>query len=121
MSDTPDAPAPKKPRRLAGADVVLRVPGSLAARWDVCIASQTPGCEIRAQAAALGLCWSRINKRMIYGGDVLRYGGQVIDLLLAEGARYGEIMGASIEAYNLCVVGLAAVEGAEGFSEPPAE
>lgn len=116
-----DVPAPSGPRRLAGADLVLRVPDSLAARWDVTILSQVEGARERALAAALGICWPRFNRRRPYGGNALTYGGVVIDALLAEGASIGEIYVAGGEALALCVEGLVNVEGAEDFTALPPE
>lgn len=111
---------PVAARRLAGADLVLAPPASLAARWDVVLASVIEGAEHRARAAALGLCWPRYHRRRPYGGSALRYGGDVIDTLMSEGASYGDIQRAGIEALGLCLEGLPPVEGAEVFSAPPA-
>lgn len=107
------------PKRLAGADLVLVAPGSLAERWDVAILAQTEGQSHRARAAALGLCWPRYRRRYPYAGNAVAYGGAVIDHLLAEGATIGEILVAGAEAYMVCLDGLVAVEGAEDFSETP--
>jgi hypothetical protein len=106
-------------RRLAGADLVLEVPRSLAERWDVAILYSHPGAETRACAAALGLCWRRFRARKPYPGNALQYGGTVVDTLLGEGASMGEILAAAAEAYALCVTGLVSVEGAADFSAPP--
>lgn len=106
------------PTRLAGADLALTAPGSLAERWDVVILAQTEGARERAMAAALGLCWPRLRRRKPYGGNALTYGGTVIDTLLGEGATISEILAAGSDAYQLCLEGLVDV-GASDFSGTP--
>lgn len=108
-------------RRLAGADLVLEVPGSLARRWDVAILWQTPGCDHKARLAALGLCWPRFLRRKPYSGNAVTYAEAVADTLLAEGASMKELLAAGEEALLLCVHGLVSVEGASDFSETPAD
>jgi hypothetical protein len=111
------------PRRLAGADLVLEVPKSLAERWDVVILGNRPGCEERAHALALGLCWPRFRRRHPYRGDALGYSTLVIDTLLNEGAAIGEILGAGMEAGALCVAGLVRVASPDlaPFSPTPTD
>jgi hypothetical protein len=106
-------------RRLAGADLVLTVPGSLAERWDVAILYNAPGTRHRAFLAALGMCWPRFRRRKPYGGNALAYAAVVTDTLLGEGAPMGELLAAGREAFALCVDGLVSVEGAADFSETP--
>jgi hypothetical protein len=108
-------------RRLAGADLVLTVPGSLAERWDVAILYNAPGTRHRAFLAALGLCWPRFRRRRPYGGDALAYAGIVVDTLLPEGATMKELLAFGEEAWVLCGAGLVSVEGAADFSETPAD
>lgn len=112
MSEVAPDPVPK---RLAGADLVLVTPPSLAERWDVALAAQSDGAQHRATAAALGLCWPRFRRTHPYSGNALAYGGVVIDALLAEGASFSEIAAASVEAIRICLDGLVPVEGAERF------
>jgi hypothetical protein len=117
FDDTHDEEKPA--RKLAGADLVLRKPASIAARWDVAITAGMEGCRPRALAAALGMCWPRFHRRYPYQGNALAYGGHVIDTLTKEGASFGEILAAGAEASELCVADLPAVDGAADFSEPP--
>lgn len=110
-------------RKLGGVPVTLELPGSIAARWDVVIASHRPGCENRAYAAALGLCWPYLSRKRPYTGDVIAYGGSVIDFVVGGGADFLEMVSIAVEAYNLCMEGLVPVEGAQDFTptqEPPA-
>lgn len=98
-----------EPRRLAGAPLDLRAPKSLAEVWDIAKAGQRDGCEDRAYALALGLCWPRFRIRYPFGGDPLAYAGRVIDVLLGEGATYWEIMTAGQEATALALTKLVVV------------
>ena len=97
----------------------LRVPGSLAERWEVVIASQLPGCRPRALGAALGLCWPRYRRTHPYDWMVLGWGGQVLDRLLAE-AKLSEVLALGEVALALVMDGLVPVEGVEasGGAEP---
>lgn len=108
------------PEALAGARVELTKPSSIAERWDAVLLSSDDATRPRAAAAALGLCWPRLRRRVPYKGDALSFGGAVIDTLVGkEGARYLDVYGWGLKALDLCADGLVPVEGAEGFSEPP--
>lgn len=98
----------------------LTVPRSLAERWEVLIAAQTTGCRTRALGCALGISWGRYRRAHPYTWSPLDYGGQVIDRLLEQGYPIGAILDAGGVALALCGDGLVPVEGAEGFSAPPA-
>lgn len=115
------------PKRLGGAELKLIVPRSIAARWAVEINLSRPGAEVTVLAAALGLCWRRVHKRLPYRHDLLAYGDQVIDYLMspeesgAEPVGLADIIRAGREAYTLIKLSLVDVEGAAGFSVPPTD
>jgi len=119
LDEPPKAPA--APKRVAGAAVQLVVPRSWAERHDVAAAAATN--VQRAVAAALGLCWPRLRKRLpAYGGDPLAYGGAVIDFLRNEGASMNDIVDVGIDAMKLCADGLfgeAEVKARADFSGAP--
>lgn len=94
-------------------------PTSIAERWDVMLIASESSTHPRACAAALGLCWPRLRRRLPYRGDALKYGGDVIDLLVGEGASWKDVVALGSEALAMLAEGLVAVEGAEGFSTPP--
>jgi hypothetical protein len=106
---------------LAGVDVELRQPTSVAARWDAYGAvAQNPA---RGFAAALGLCWAGPNRpKPRYAAhkyDPLSYGGAVLDDLASRGISIAEINGAGLVAWKLCGDGLLSaqeVAEAEDFS-----
>lgn len=110
------APVEVGVRKLGGVPVNLEIPGSIAARWDVVLASQRPGCENRAFAAALGLCWPYLSRKRPYTGDAIAYGGSIIDFVVGGGADFMEMTSIAVEAYNLCMEGLVPVEGAQDFT-----
>ena len=100
----------------------LTVPQSYALRFDVWLAGGENAT--RAYAAALGLANGKAGKGCkLRGGDILDYGGQVIDRLLAEGVSYRDLRAAGAIAYSLLVDGLeemvGEVEEAVGFSAAP--
>lgn len=109
-------PAPRAPLPTAAE---LTVPASIAERWDVLILSGAEGCGFRAAAAALGLCWPRFRRRHPYGGNALRYGGEVLDTLASEGYSLSEISVAADVAAGLIADNLPRIEGAADFSKPP--
>jgi hypothetical protein len=82
------------------------LPKDLAARWDVFLASQRSGLAPRACAAALGMCWPEYRSGHPYTGDVLDYGGRVINALLRQGYTMPEIGEASASAFRAVVAGL---------------
>lgn len=128
MSDSPD---PRDalaglPARLAGADLEIVLPESLAERYDVALALVDPGTSARARAAALGLSWPRFRRRRAYTGNVLAYGGVVIDTLCAESlpaqerADYYEVLRIGLVCAEAILLALPRVGGAADFSAPPA-
>ena len=98
--------------QLAGHLVTLAAPTSLAVCWDVLTTQgQNPR---RALGAALGLCWRdaarpgssktwALKASIRPDFNVGRYGGEVIDELLAAKVPYGEIMAAGGQAIGLIV------------------
>lgn len=90
-----------KKRRIANADLELVQPKSFAERLDVLALLSDGAANHRVAAAALGLCWPRLRRKVKYGGRVLEFAGQVIDLLSEEGATFDEIMEAGAEALEL--------------------
>jgi hypothetical protein len=111
--------------KLAGMKLELAAPRSLSARWAVARAARREGSELTVLAAALGLCWSRLQRHVPYTHDVLSYGDKVIDWLMSpdRGEHQvklpGQIEEAGMQAFKLCWDGLVPVEGVEGFSPPP--
>lgn len=94
MSDlTPDEkPAESElPERFANAPLQLAAPVSFAERLDLREALLSGTVPLhRVAAAAIGLCWPRIRRKLPpYRGDVAVYGGLVLDGLAAEGAADG--------------------------------
>lgn len=109
--------------RLAGADVELVLPASFAERIDIveCLRDGSP--LHRVAAAALGLCWPRIRRKLPYRGKLLDYGGQVIDLLLREGATMDEVYPVAAKALEVVaqsqLPSQAGVDAAVGNSAAP--
>lgn len=99
----------------------LRAPGSLAERWEVLIAAETPGSRPRAQACALALCWPDFRRQHPYSYQPLRYGGEVLDRLLAAGHKLRDVLSLGEAALVVCGRGLVSVEGAADFGEPPVD
>ena len=80
----------------------------------------------RVVAAALGLCCPTIERKLgvRYRGDVLDYGGEVAEALLARGATWTELVRAGNAALQLCADALATdsqIAAARGNSGVPAE
>lgn len=109
--------------QILGARVDLEVPRSFAARYDVLTIDNSH----RQCAAALGLCWPKLGRKLRkagirYNGDSPPvFGGQVLDFMLAEGAALRDILAAGVKAIELCadgLPGLEAQEEEEGNSEP---
>lgn len=87
-----------------GVKVTFRVPPSFAIRNE--IAYSATSNPQRAYAAALGVCWGDLQRRVRYRMDPLDYGGRVIDYLGGEGWDYLEIVGAGQLAYAHLTRGL---------------
>lgn len=129
MSDLPD--------RFAGAPLRLQAPVLVSERYDVVVAmqqAQKPGYPVhRVLAGALGLCWPRVRQRIQYTGDVVAFGGQVIDLLLGPDVKLSRgdeppdlavLLRCGRAAVDLCLQGVlteAAVKDAATFSEAPTD
>lgn len=101
----------------------LRAPQSYALRFDVWrAAADNPS---RAYAAALGVCSTKVGKGCKLRGDILDYGGQVIDRLLGEGVSYRAIQAAGAIAFAIVVDGLTdlldEVDATADFSAAPAD
>jgi hypothetical protein len=92
---------------LGGQTVELELPGRLSVRYDLVTASAEFGAREqtarRVVAAALLLCWAGAARKgaPVYGGDVLGYGGDAIDFLLAKGATIDQIVRAGVAAMQL--------------------
>lgn len=124
MSDVTPADLPA---RFANAPLELRAPASFAERLDLREALRAGAVPLhRLAAAAIGLCWYRIRRKLPpYRGDVAVFGGAVLDGLAAEGAAEGpEFWLVAAAAIGLCSeVGPseAEVEAALGNSGAPTE
>jgi hypothetical protein len=77
--------------RVANAELVLVLPLSYCERIDLLTALQEGIPHHRIAAAALGLCWPRVRRKIPYGGKVSEYGAKVVDTLLTEGASLEQI------------------------------
>lgn len=111
--------------KLGGRDIQLLPPRSYAAAYDVVIAAQQN--EVRAGAAALGLCWQGEGgpktSYEVAGYDAIKYGGLVMDELVARGLRPMEIRAAGAVAWWVAadqIVSEEEVSAAEGNSVAPA-
>jgi hypothetical protein len=116
--DEDEDDAPDVPRRIAGRLVELEQLKLLSERWDIMAAYRPSRPTHRVEAAALGLAWPRLRRRLPkYSGDVLEYGGQVLDLLLnaKTPASFIEIRAAGIRAVSLVLTDLVAT--ADGVKE----
>lgn len=103
--------------------VPLKMPDSIAARYDVLVAyNKSPA---RAAHAALALAWSgprRPRTPMSY--DACDYGGRVMDELCGRGVHPVESMAAALKAFNFVTADLVTgmeVDEREGNSEAPAD
>ncbi len=105
--------------RLAGRDCLLVAALPFDERWNVYINSQQAGREYVTVWAALALCLPEYRQRNPYMGDLLSYGRQAFNRLMAEGASAEEIGSAGIVAVQLLTRGLVNVENAADFSETP--
>lgn len=111
---TPEPTPELKPNEvmLGGEVIRLAAPRSPALRWD--IFGHTYHNVMRAQCAALGMCWrSKGAPKANLGAcsyNVGDYGAKVMDELLGRGLKYGEIMAAGSTAIALLVVDLVSEE-----------
>lgn len=102
--------------KLGPTQVRLVCPKSLGQRWHVVINMSRRGREEPTAWAALGLCWPDYQRRHPYLGDLMTFGLEVCDALLAEGVPLDELQEAGVTAYHLIAQGLAPVEQAPDFS-----
>lgn len=93
-----------------GQTMELTAPRRLVERYDLAAASAEHGhaeqTARRVVAAALGLCWEAGPRKAgwpAYRGDVLAYGGDVLEYLLAAGSPMHEIVSAGTTALRLVV------------------
>lgn len=124
------------PEKVAGVTLELELTGSFAERIEVSLAYRDAmateaamGVLLRVYAAALGLCWPRCRRymqkeRVEYDGNVLKYGGKVLDFLGKQpgGVDPPDVIRAGRHAVRLCEEGMltkAHAEAAEGFSQAP--
>lgn len=103
---------------VGGQTVELELPRRLVVRHDLAVSAAThTGREQTARrvvAAALFLCWPGVSKKQgapKYTGDVLEYGGEVLDFLLAHKATMDEIIVAGNTALQLVLDSLVTEEG----------
>ena len=119
--DATNAPEAQPPAvTVKGQPVRLAAPASLTMAFEVRDALLVS--HQRAYAAALGLCWPKLARKVPYRFDVLPYGGRVLDYLLDQGVPYHEVMQAGLAAYRLItrdLLSLAEVKEAQDFSEAP--
>lgn len=117
---------------LAGKEITLVLPASMAMRWEVgtTVVRSIP----RGMGAAVGVCiprglWpirddkGKEKARPSYAYDMLEYGGQVVDSLTANGVSFEEIIESgkvALDLINSSVVTEEEVKAAEVFSNPPA-
>jgi hypothetical protein len=107
------------PSRLGGADFEVTIPSSLAERYDVAIAYASGQSRQRVAAATVGLCWTRFRRRVPYTGDVLTYGGRVIEELCKSGpdrVPIFELSGLGIEIAEAILLTLPEIADAAPFS-----
>ena len=109
--------------RVANAELVLVLPSSYCERIDLLTALQDGLPHHRIAAAALGLCWPRVRRKIPYVGKVADYGAKVLDALLAEGATLEQIYEHGAKAIALIadapLPSAAGVEAAAGNSDAP--
>lgn len=119
-------PRPKVELQLPGGQVQtvrLTAPESMATRYDIWIAAASN--FQRAAAAALGLCANdpKVSGTVPFRGDVLAYGGAVIDHLMRSKVPYSSISAAAGVAYHFVTDELVELEEAiaetRGNSEAP--
>ena len=105
-----------------GVKVTFDVPPSFAIRNEIAYSATTNAQ--RAYAAALGICWGDLQRRVRYRMDPLDYGGRVIDYLCGEGWEYLEVIGAGQLEYAHLTRGLfneREVKDVENFTGPTGE
>lgn len=109
-------------KKLAGEPLELVRPSSLAERWDIAVLAASGAPQHRLHAAAIGVCWPRFRRKNPYRGDAMAYSRIVIDTILTakEPAQIADLAIPGTEAVRLCLEDLVSVEGASGFSDPPA-
>lgn len=108
--------------KLLAREIELKKPASYAEAWDV--ASIGEKNQVRALAAALGICGVGRRLKIAYNGDAMTYGGKVIDALVAQGVEMGNIVEAGGQAFAMCaemLVGGVEVKTAEDFTEAKGE
>jgi hypothetical protein len=118
LDEVDEAKKAPAPLRVAGREVELEQLKLLSERWDILVAYGEERTNPRVEACALGLAWRSVRRRLPpYRGDVLAYGGLVMELLLTakKPASFLEIRNAGIRAVNLIVNDLAASK--EGMKE----
>jgi len=110
--------------KILGRRVELTTPTDIADRTSVLVFEQDLGTRIYARAAALGLCWPWLGRRISNSGNLLAFGKTVVRGVLTEARERGEdpeavhvdLMSAGYAAMALCRKGLAPVEGVANFS-----
>jgi len=110
--------------KLGGVDIRLAPPASPTVRWDILV--HKPQNYLRANAAALGVCWRGKNPPKanlgMCGYSIGMYGGKVLDELLGRGLEFSEINAAGETACALLVPGLVSeqeVAAAEDYFPEP--
>lgn len=117
--------------KVAGQTVDLELPTRAVIRHDLYASAATDRSREqtarRVVAAALLLCWPSASRKPgvpRYRGDVLEYGGEVLDFLLGLGATPPEIMVAGNAAIQMVIDSFPKAEDlvkARGNSPDPAE
>lgn len=88
--------------------IELQLPASMAVRYEITYLAAS--AEHRAYAAALGVCWGRLQRRVRYRPGPAEYGGRVIDYLVDQGWSYPEVLQAGMAAFAWLADGL--IDGA---------
>ena len=109
--------------KLGDLTVPLRIPESIASRFDVLTAG---GANLnRAACAALAMAWTGPGRpKTRKSHDVLDYGGRVMDELTGRGLKPVQVLVAGVVAFNLITNGLITedeVDEEEGNSEAPGD
>lgn len=104
--DGPDlGPAPDEEEaidpvvEILGKRFELVIPESITMAYEIDAAFMES--QVRALAAALGLCWPKLQRHVRYRYDPRPYGGRVLDYLLSKGASYDDVMLAGSVAFRL--------------------
>ena len=103
-----------------GQTMELDPPRRLVERYDLAAASAEHGrveqTSRRVVAAALGLCWEGGGRKAgwpVYRGDVLQFGGDVLEYLIGAGAPMSEIIAAGSVATRMIIESMPAPEHLE--------